>query len=314
MGGHDHGEIASRTVANALGEYLDSCSTVDIPTFEAALSKAYDALDALEGNFVKKPGTTMTCLCLNEDSYIVAHIGDSRIYHVRPSLFNPTTGRGGIIYQSSDHSLVNDLLKAGELTEEEAKVFPQKNVITRAMQPNLEKRYKADVFKFQDIKPGDYFFLCSDGVLEQMSNEKLCEILANPKLSDQEKITSIKAVCDGNTRDNYTCWLVPIDKVKITAEVDDICVIQAVAEDSTPEVPLQKGKCFWDRHSFMGVPSWRDVKKFSVKNWCWILSAVVVMVLLIGGYLLYKKHAKATSHSQPVLEIEEVVNTINSVD
>ena len=215
MGGHDNGEVASMTAANALGNYLSSCSAIDIPVFETGLAKAYDALDNIDTNSMKKPGTTMTCLGLNDDNYLVAHIGDSRIYHIRPSLFNAETRRGGILYQSSDHSLVNDLLKAGELTEEEVRDFPQKNVITRAMQPHLAKRYKADAYLFDDIQGGDYFFICCDGVLEQLSNEALCGILADSCLDDSQKLSAIKATCDGKTRDNYSCWLVPIEEVSI---------------------------------------------------------------------------------------------------
>ncbi|MDE6770907.1 MAG: protein phosphatase 2C domain-containing protein, partial [Muribaculaceae bacterium] len=111
MGGHDNGEVASKTAATALGNYLFSYHPVTPEIFEAGLSEAYDTLDNIDTNSAKKPGTTMTCLCLNDDSYLVAHIGDSRIYHIRPSLYNPSTKRGGILYQSSDHSLVNDLLK-----------------------------------------------------------------------------------------------------------------------------------------------------------------------------------------------------------
>ena len=216
MGGHDKGEVASMTAANALGGYMSSCPAIDIPVFETGLAKAYDALDNMDANYMKKPGTTMTCLCLNDDNYLVAHIGDSRIYHIRPSLFNAETRRGGILYQSSDHSLVNDLLKAGELTEEEARDFSQKNVITRAMQPHLVKRYKADAYLFDDIQGGDYFFICCDGVLEQLSNEALCGILADSSLDDSQKLSAIKAMCYGKTRDNYTCWLVPIEEVGMT--------------------------------------------------------------------------------------------------
>lgn len=216
MGGHDKGEEASMTAANALGGYLSSCPAIDIPVFETGLAKAYDALDNMDANYMKKPGTTMTCLCLNDDNYLVAHIGDSRIYHIRPSLFNAETRRGGILYQSSDHSLVNDLLKAGELTEEEVRDFPQKNIITRAMQPHMAKRHKADVYVLDDIQGGDYLFLCSDGVLEKVSNEDLCGILADSSLDDSRKLSAIKAMCYGKTRDNYTCWLVPIEEVGMT--------------------------------------------------------------------------------------------------
>ena len=207
MGGHENGEVASATVCEALGKYFnsnipeDGVMTPDL--FKQALEYAYNELDKKDTGGLKKMGTTMTCLYLHKKGYLVAHIGDSRIYHIRPNT--------GIVYQSSDHSLVNDLLRAGELTEEEALNFPQKNVITRAMQPNLERRHKADVFSFSDIKKGDYFFLCCDGVLEQLTNDRLCEILSDKKLSDNQKLDAIKQVCDGKTKDNYTCYLIPVD-------------------------------------------------------------------------------------------------------
>jgi hypothetical protein len=119
----------------------------------------------------------------------------------------------GIVYQSADHSLVNDLIRAGELTEEEARNFTQKNVITRAMQPNLERRYKAEIYNIDDIQDGDFFFICCDGVLEQLSNEKLGSIMAEESLSDADKIAAIKSICDGKTKDNYSCWLIPVNEV-----------------------------------------------------------------------------------------------------
>lgn len=217
VGGQDNGEVASETAATALGTYLTEHQSEDgIVTkadFEKALSYAYDEMDKVDNGAVRKMGTTMTCLVLHRGGALVAHIGDSRIYHVRPSLASKE-GRTGIIYQSADHSLVNDLLRAGEITEEEAVNFPQKNVITRAMQPHLERRYKADIYEINDVESGDYFFLCCDGVLELLTNDKLGEILANVTLNDDGKIAAIKAVCDERTRDNYTCWLVPIDKVE----------------------------------------------------------------------------------------------------
>lgn len=252
MGGHDKGEVASRTAAEALYGFLSQIMYKDTYHFNIALDIAYDALDKIDTNSNRKPGTTMTCLCLNDDSYLVAHIGDSRIYHIRPSLYNPKTQRGGILYQSSDHSLVNDLLKAGELTEEEAKEFPQKNVITRAMQPHLAKRYKADIYQFNDIARGDYFFMCCDGILEQLSNEQLCAILADPSLDDKAKLAAIKAICDGKTRDNYSCWLIPIDNVEINERGFSSFTIQAEMEnkdeyldqpaDSTSKPPIDSIK------------------------------------------------------------------------
>lgn len=205
MGGHEHGEVASNTIATALGQGLDQ-SDNPCADFERALAKAYDALDAKDTNDGgKKMGTTMTCLILDEQGAFVAHIGDSRIYQIRPS--------SGLLHQTSDHSLAFDLWKAGELSEEERDNFPQKNIITRAIQPNQERRTKAETCRLNNIEAGDYFFLCCDGVLEQLTNQRLCEILSLP-IPDKDKLTLIKSECDGKTKDNYTCWLVPVDRVE----------------------------------------------------------------------------------------------------
>lgn len=240
MGGHEHGEVASHTVCEALGNFLhthwpqDDIMTSEL--FEQALEYAYDELDKKDedAGSAKKMGTTMTCLCLHRKGYLVAHIGDSRIYHIRPSLTKIEEKRLGILYQSSDHSLMNELLRAGELTEEEARHFPQKNVITRAMQPHQERRSKADIYSFNNIQGGDYFFLCSDGVLEQLTNERLCEILADKKLDDKDKLQAIKQVCDGKTKDNYTCFLIPIDRVELDEDdkFEQQDVIQALEVDA----------------------------------------------------------------------------------
>ena len=239
IGGHECGEVASMTAGRALGTYIREHFDLDAPftkdDFQKALDHAYDEMDKADTGGAVKMGTTMTCLVLHRGGALVAHIGDSRIYHVRPSLA-AGQGRTGIIYQSTDHSLVNDLLRAGELTEEEAADYPHKNIITRAMQPHQERRSKADVYAIADLKAGDYFFLCCDGVLEQLTNDRLGEILADASLSDEGRIAAIKAVCDGRTRDNYTCWLIPIDQVVMedtdVVETDDELISAEPAEDA----------------------------------------------------------------------------------
>lgn len=242
VGGQDSGEIASQTAATALGTYLISHQPADgVVTenlFNEALAYAYDELEKVDTGAVRKMGTTMTCLILHRGGALVAHIGDSRVYHIRPLLAN-CKGRSGIIYQTTDHSLVNDLLRVGEITEEEAANFPQKNVITRAMQPHLERRYKAEIYNIDNVKSGDYFFLCCDGVLEQMTNDMLGNILADISLDDKGKIAAIKAICDNNTRDNYTCWLIPIESVipESTDVVRDEEIVAVVECDSVDDEP-----------------------------------------------------------------------------
>ena len=240
IGGHDKGEVASKVVATTLGCYLKSHEEVTLSVLEKGVESAYNALDALGSTFEKKqPGTTMTCLCLNNNSYIIGHIGDSRVYHIRPSLYSPTGKRGGIIYQTSDHSLVNDLLKAGVISKEEALVSPQKSVLTKSMQPSPRKRYKATAYQFDDVESGDYFILCSDGALEYLTNEQLCGILARPDLDDEEKLAEIERAGEGRNRDNYSCWLIPVEKVAIEAGEAISPVIMA-EEEYVPHQPQEQ--------------------------------------------------------------------------
>ena len=209
MGGHSHGEVASRTVATTLGrfmkEHFTSGGRMTKELFNEGLKYAYGALNLVDDGAAKKMGTTLTFVCLHEGGCFCAHIGDSRIYIVRPS-------EGRIIFRSEDHSLVNDLVRAGELTPEEAVSYPRKNVITRAMQPNQERPARAEIHDIEDIQAGDYVFLCCDGILENLSDDKLVVILSGDG-SDEEKINQIKRLCYGNTRDNFTCYLIPVTAV-----------------------------------------------------------------------------------------------------
>lgn len=321
MGGHDNGELASDTVCHALGNYFetnvpnDGIITVDY--FKEALAYAYDELDKQDNGAVKKMGTTMTCLYLHKKGYLVAHIGDSRIYHVRPSNTDLANGRLGIIYQSSDHSLLNDLLKAGELTEEEAINFPQKNIITRAMQPNLERRYKADVFSFSDIQSGDYFFLCSDGVLEQLTNERLCDILSDNSTTDEEKLEAIRQVCYDKTKDNFTCYIIPIDKVVSDDEDDthdDELIVAGVEleEEKTElndnpvekndEVQLIKQQNQKDKHS----------EKKHLLSWKWMLIGLCILAALIFAIITWIGGENENVETESPANIEEVKNIMTN--
>lgn len=284
MGGHENGEVASRAVCDAIGCYFEDhmeqqeeMSVKDF--FLSALNYAYDRLDEKDAGGEMKMGTTMTCVYLHSSGVLVAHIGDSRIYQLRPSLYDRKTGRLGIVYQSEDHSLVNDLLKIGEITPEEAENFPRKNVITRAMQPNQERRIKADVFSFDDVKPGDCFFMCSDGILEQMTNTRLVEILSDSDITDSEKMSRIKAVCDGRTKDNYTCILIPIKDVQFEDRQEndvDSDTIEAVIEVAQ-SIERAEDRSISNKKKYWGFTS----------KYIWIILLVITLISL--SYIGYVK-------------------------
>lgn len=214
MGGHEKGEVASATVCETLSRVILSAwhpgEVLSDELFLQALSAAYDALDAKDNGEERKMGTTLTFLCLHASGVTVAHIGDSRIYQLRPASKNSPAR---IVFRTQDHSLVNDLVKIGEITEEEAKHHPQKNVITRAMQPCQEHRAKADIAHLTDVLPGDYFYMCSDGMLEEASDENILNIITKPNATDEQKLEMLRNVTEEN-KDNHTAHLIHIDKVE----------------------------------------------------------------------------------------------------
>lgn len=207
MGGHEKGEVASQTVCEALGEWFtkNAKDPFSDAQLQEALEYAYTKLDAQDGGELKKMGTTLTLLYISSNGITAAHIGDSRIYHIRPS--------EGILYQSRDHSLVFDLLQAGEITYEEMATYPQKNVITRAMTPGENNRCRPDIIHITNIKSGDYFYMCSDGMLEQMSDEELTSLLSE-RVPDEIKREKLIAATVNN-HDNHTAWLLRVKDVFI---------------------------------------------------------------------------------------------------
>lgn len=264
MGGHEKGEVASATVCETISRVVLSAwhpgEALSDELFLQALSAAFDALDAKDNGEERKMGTTLTFLCLHANGATVAHIGDSRIYQLRPA---SDTTPAHVVFRTQDHSLVNDLVKIGEITEEEAKHHPQKNVITRAMQPCQEHRAKADIVHLTDIQPGDYFFMCSDGMLEQSTDDNILNIITKPNVSDEHKLEMLRQVTEEN-KDNHTAHLVYISYVA-NSVVEDLSVCTSSTESKGVLISAMLSK----------------TKKSKIKKFIIWTAIVVVMVLAI---------------------------------
>lgn len=288
MGGHDAGEVASQTVCHVLFEAcqkMDDKFTED--DFNEALTKAYDALDEKDTGAEKKMGTTMTFLKLHDKGCFIAHIGDSRVYHVRPGKDVEDTE---IIFQTRDHSLVNDLIKIGELTPEEAKHSKQKNVITRAMQPNMERRSRADIYESEDVRKGDYFLLCTDGVLEQMENENIKFIFSEMNGDIDRKREMLIDVTTEN-RDNHSAILVHILNV-VPDETQDVESNMLMDESKTQGV-LRRDKKGKSSEMALNTPkesfeSQKDVIS-TTSRFLNIIIKIILISLAVGG-LVYMCH------------------------
>lgn len=211
MGGHECGEIASSIVCDTMSKFINEYSfhgtLFSDSVIEMAVNKALDALDSQDNGAEKKMGTTMVLLKFHDNGATIAHIGDSRAYHIRPSKNGMSETR--ILFQTKDHSLVSELVRLGEMTEEEARHSKQMNIITRAMMPNLEKRPRADISHITDIQSGDYFYLCTDGMLDQMNNDNIRFIFSKSDASDIDKVKMLKGA-SLESRDNHSAHIIHI--------------------------------------------------------------------------------------------------------
>lgn len=210
MGGHEKGEVASQTVCQSLVTWFEQNVNPKDPftddQLREALEYAYQQLDQYADGNPKQMGTTLTLLYIHAQGVTAAHIGDSRIYHIRP--------REEVLYQSRDHSLVFDLFQAGEITYEEMATFPQKNMVTRAMTPGEDNRMRPDIIHITDIQPDDYFFLCSDGMLEQMDGRgSMLLAFLSSHAPDKMKCEQLLIETDKN-QDNHSAWIIHVKDVE----------------------------------------------------------------------------------------------------
>lgn len=275
MGGHEHGEVASQTVCKAMSDTLLSLSKQSFTDDDLlyALQAAYRQLDCLDNSHLKKMGTTLCLLYFHKGGLTAAHIGDSRIYHIRPK-------ENRIIYQSRDHSLVYDLYQAGEISYDEMRTSPQKNIITRAIQPGEENRVRPAIVHIADIQPGDYFYICSDGMLELMSNDELCSLLSADGSDEKKRMQLIAATSDN--KDNHSAYLIHIKEVVSEAGDDLLLDDEQTSKNNALNIRPQSQS---DDVSIVSRPTSKpqaEVRKSPKRGYA-LYVLLAVCIILVGG-------------------------------
>lgn len=244
VGGCDSGEVASQLVCEAFGEFLpdrfEKGEKLDIHTFEEALVHAWEKL---YDNRKTSPSmaTTLTFAAITDEGVFLAHMGDSRIYQIRPG--------EGEIFCTEDHSLVHELMKRNKISPQEAANHPQRHVITRCLNVQEDSRNycEATVDIIRDINPGDIFLLCSDGVYDEASDECITEILSEDISLSEKREKLAQATCCSS--DNNTAILIEIQSV--------------VREERDHD-----GNVSFETHlSSYGLPGWLQQIGQSAKRW-----------------------------------------------
>ncbi|MBC8032933.1 MAG: serine/threonine-protein phosphatase [Chitinophagaceae bacterium] len=201
VGGSENGEIASRIIAEYVGTALlkNKEQEISVPLINRFLQEGINQLAeyAEKHTMSTDMATTFSLLALYDNKAFIAWCGDTRVYHIRD---------GEVLYKTADHSLVGTLVKSGELTEEEALLHPQKNVILRAVKLE-EAPAEAEGHIVKDLKDGDYFMLCTDGLLENITDKDLRFLLTHNENGTIDLVKSFQQFCYNKTKDNYSMYL-----------------------------------------------------------------------------------------------------------
>ena len=196
MGGARAGEVASKMAVEVFAE-MGTDGEGPEQLLEAIAKEANRRIYELAQKDESRAGMgcTLTAAFVGDGEITIGHVGDSRAYRLRGEQLEQLT---------SDHSLVEELVRQGKLTAEEAEVHPQRSIITRALGP--EPEVEVDAFT-HSAKPDDVYLLCSDGLTGMVQDGRIAEILLARSSLEQAAQALIAAANENGGRDNITVVL-----------------------------------------------------------------------------------------------------------
>lgn len=203
VGGAEAGEVASQTAVEVLGEaFRHHNAGEDVEDLmEIAIQRANDSIHRMSREHPKfsMMATTIVALHLDGTRATIGHVGDSRLYSLRPD--------GRLRRETDDHSVVEEEVRAGRMTAQQAANHPSRNVISRAL--GAEASVEVDM-KTVEVEPGTTFLLCSDGITRHIPDEELNAVL-NSAPDLEAACAEMKRLCfERGAEDNLTALLVRV--------------------------------------------------------------------------------------------------------
>ncbi len=204
MGGHPAGDIASSLACKKFKKYYYNVSPLKKTLFaltdtfvlnhmKRAIEKTQEEISSYESDHQNcfGFGTTFSALVLLNHKAFIVHVGDSRIYRLRGN---------GLKQLTVDHTFVQEMVDMGELRPDEARQSPYRHVLTQALGVGYEKVYLAK----EDVRPGDSFLLCSDGLHDLVSDREIMKIMQKEDENKEVCNQLIEAAIKKGGRDNIT--------------------------------------------------------------------------------------------------------------
>lgn len=205
MGGYENGEVASYTAVSRMGQLQQSLAA---KSFSEAVMHWVDETNKAILQAANEGGCTLAMLYYQNNAIQIAHIGDSRVYRYH---------QGALSRVTKDHSKVQVLLDAGLLTAEEAKTYPQRHVITRALGMDEEENGRCTPTIQEPIQAedADCYLICSDGVTDMLPDEQIQNILARSRTAVESADGIYQAALNAGGKDNTTVIVIKMEQVTV---------------------------------------------------------------------------------------------------
>ncbi|MDA8075861.1 MAG: Stp1/IreP family PP2C-type Ser/Thr phosphatase, partial [Actinomycetota bacterium] len=211
MGGHVGGEVAARVAVDSLRVAFQRQPSVEglrraVAEANRAVWRQSQAESGLRGM-----GTTLTATALVQETggrqvVALANVGDSRAY---------VFSKGQVIQVTADHSLAEEKVRQGQLTQAEAAVHPHRHILTRAL--GVSSDVDVDLWELH-LRDGDRILLCSDGLTNEVGDEQIGEILGSVKGPEEAAKALVQAALDHGGSDNVTCVVIDVSGVAPSTE------------------------------------------------------------------------------------------------
>jgi protein phosphatase len=226
MGGAQAGEVASRIAVDLFAQGLPDAGATEerlATVVQAANEQIYERAHSEQQ--LAGMGTTLTAAYLDDGGVSIAHVGDSRAYLFRDGQLKRLT---------QDHSLVDELVREGKLTEEQAAEHPQRSIITRALGP--EAQVTVDTWTYP-VRAGDVLLLCSDGLTSMLSEERISEILNAAASLEKAGDQLIAEANAAGGRDNITVVAFRVEDIGADGQIDQPTMVGATPPHAPPTAP-----------------------------------------------------------------------------